>query len=68
MANSKAFPSSRRARSGEKYRTPQGFTAIKDGIKASARTPRRCGRRQAALAGAPLAAGVAIRCRTTDRA
>ena len=22
------------ARSGEKYRTPQGFTAIKDGIKA----------------------------------
>jgi lipoic acid synthetase len=25
------------ARSGEKYRTPQGFTAIKDGIKASAK-------------------------------
>jgi lipoic acid synthetase len=27
------------ARSGEKYRTPQGFTAIKDGIKSGAQAP-----------------------------
>ena len=30
------------ARSGQKYVTPQGITAIKDGIKATLRTPRRC--------------------------
>ena len=40
----------RAARSGEKYQTPQGFTAIKDGIKAHAdaiqrlRTPRGGGK------------------------
>lgn len=26
-------PPTERVRSGEKYRTPQGFTAIKDGVK-----------------------------------
>ena len=36
MANFKDIPISvapQRIRSGEKYRTPQGFTAIKDGVK-----------------------------------
>ena len=33
------------ARSGEKYRTPQGFTAIKDGIKAAAK-PAPAGTRE----------------------
>ena len=31
-----AKPAAARARSGEKYATPQGFAAIKDGVKASA--------------------------------
>jgi lipoic acid synthetase len=35
-AESAVRPDSPTARSGEKYRTPQGFSAIKDGIKASA--------------------------------
>ena len=30
--------------SGEKYRTPQGFTAIKDGIKATAKPPAATGK------------------------
>jgi lipoic acid synthetase len=34
-----AAPDGGPARSGEKYRTPQGFTAIKDGIKAGAKRP-----------------------------
>jgi lipoyl synthase len=45
------------ARSGEKYTTPQGFTAIKDGIKrAAARQPADMGRKPSWLR-APLAAG-----------
>ncbi len=39
-------------RSGEKYQTPQGFTAIRDGIKASAGSPGGPGAR-AGLAGKP---------------
>jgi lipoyl synthase len=58
----------RPARSGEKYMTPQGFTAIKDGIKpaagaaaATAATPHNVGRkppwlRAPAAMGAPFAA------------
>src|ERR1700744_2170686 len=42
-------------RSGEKYTTPQGFTAIKDGIKQSALSPA-AGRKPAWLK-APLATG-----------
>jgi lipoic acid synthetase len=45
----------RAVRSGEKYTTPQGFTAIKDGIKHSAVAPMT-GRKPAWLK-APLAAG-----------
>jgi lipoic acid synthetase len=53
-------PGAARVRSGEKYRTEQGFTAIKDGVK-----PRQAVNR-AALAGkprwlkAPLASGAAF--------
>ena len=39
MAEFKGIPileDERRIRSGEKYTTPQGFTAIKDGIKPAA--------------------------------
>src|ERR1700733_8013594 len=45
----------RAVRSGEKYTTPQGFTAIKDGIKRSAVAPMT-GRKPAWLK-APLATG-----------
>jgi lipoic acid synthetase len=45
------------ARSGQKYVTPQGVTAIKDGVKASARTaPLPAGRKPSWLR-APLPAG-----------
>ncbi len=37
------------ARSGEKYQTPQGFSAIRDGIKASAAAPQALGRKPAWL-------------------
>jgi lipoic acid synthetase len=43
-------------RSGEKYRTPQGFAAIKDGIKASAAAPFMTGRKPHWLR-APMPAG-----------
>jgi lipoic acid synthetase len=55
------------ARSGEKYRTPQGFTAIKDGIKATVKPApagtretgaRELGPRKPAWLRAPLASGV----------
>jgi lipoic acid synthetase len=50
------------ARSGEKYRTPQGFTAIKDGIKTTAKPPppaaaRKPGARKPPWLRAPLASG-----------
>ena len=44
------------ARSGEKYVTPQGFTAIRDGIKAAAAEPLVVGRKPAWLR-APMPAG-----------
>src|SRR5688500_16370830 len=50
MSDLKSIPvvqESARARSGEKYMTPQGFTAIRDGIKSSAAVDR------AALGGKP---------------
>ncbi len=43
------------ARSGEKYTTPQGFTAIKDGIKRAA--AQSAGPRKPAWLRAPMAAG-----------
>lgn len=43
-------------RSGDKYRTPQGFTAIKDGIKATAQAPIEMGRKPQWLR-APMPAG-----------
>src|SRR5580658_3083817 len=56
-----ASPSGEPARSGEKYRTAQGFTAIKDGIKAPATPPpaaaRKPGARKPAWLRAPLASG-----------
>ena len=63
--SSKAYPScepQRTARSGEKYTTPQGFTAIKDGVKPAAGTrrrptPARTAQRLPAWLRAPLAAG-----------
>jgi lipoyl synthase len=48
MSEFKGIPileAERPARSGEKYRTPQGFTAIKDGIKASGPAPAPAGRK-----------------------
>src|SRR3984885_3487592 len=44
------------ARSGEKYRTAQGFSAIKDGIKATAKPPA-AGARKPPWLRAPLASG-----------
>jgi lipoic acid synthetase len=56
-----ASPGGEPARSGEKYRTPQGFTAIKDGIKAPAKPPpaaaRQSGARKPTWLRAPLASG-----------
>jgi lipoyl synthase len=45
-----------RPRSGDKYRTPQGFTAIKDGIKAAHTAPMTSGRKPPWLR-APMPAG-----------
>jgi lipoyl synthase len=45
-------------RSGEKYTTPHGFTAIKDGVKQSAATP--AAQRKPAWLRAPLATGAAF--------
>ena len=45
------------ARSGEKYLTPQGFTAIKDGIKQSAASQPFVGGKKPPWLRAPLAAG-----------
>jgi lipoic acid synthetase len=51
-----ASPGGESARSGEKYRTTQGFTAIKDGIKATAK-PAAAGARKPGWLRAPLASG-----------
>ncbi|HEX3602757.1 MAG TPA: lipoyl synthase [Steroidobacteraceae bacterium] len=51
-------PPERPARSGEKYTTPQGFTAIKDGVKSSS-APAANPRKPAWLR-APLATGAAF--------
>lgn len=59
MSSFKGIPvvSSSAARSGEKYRTPQGFTAIKDGLKASVHAqPIHLGRKPSWLR-APMPAG-----------
>ncbi len=47
------------ARSGEKYRTPQGFTAIKDGIRQTSAAAAATARKPSWLR-APLAAGAAF--------
>ncbi len=47
-------------RSGEKYLTPQGFTAIKDGIKPAAAAAAAPAARKPAWLRAPLAAGAAF--------
>jgi lipoyl synthase len=44
-------------RSGDKYRTPQGFTAIKDGVKASAAAPSLAVGRKPQWLRAPMPAG-----------
>lgn len=44
-------------RSGEKYRTPQGFSAIRDGIKATAAAPARVPGGKPRWLKAPLASG-----------
>ena len=68
---SKAFPSRlepRPAKSGEKFVTPQGFTAIRDGIKKTAGAlPFAPGQKPRWLR-APLAAGSALRDAAADRA
>jgi lipoyl synthase len=59
MAEFKGIPileAQRPARSGEKYRTPQGFTAIKDGIKSAPAVPAPAGRKPSWLR-APMASG-----------
>src|SRR5271163_1654492 len=56
MANLKDIPvveELARARSGEKYVTPQGFTAIRDGIKAQGGATVRAPGTPAALSGKP---------------
>src|ERR1700728_284445 len=50
-------PAAPLARSGEKYQTPQGFTAIKDGIKQSAASQPFVGGKKPPWLRAPLAAG-----------
>ena len=49
-----------RIRSGEKYRTPQGFTAIKDGVKSQGANDRRVPGGKPRWLRAPLASGAAF--------
>jgi lipoic acid synthetase len=49
-----------RIRSGEKYRTPQGFTAIKDGVKSQGANDRSALGGKPRWLKAPLASGVAF--------
>jgi lipoyl synthase len=63
MATFKGIPIVRpteRVRSGEKYRTPQGFTAIKDGVKAQGESDHRALGGKPRWLKAPLASGVAF--------
>ena len=63
MANFKDIPISvapQRIRSGEKYRTPQGFTAIKDGVKSQGANDRRALGGKPRWLKAPMASGVAF--------
>ncbi len=53
-------PLTERVRSGEKYRTPQGFTAIKDGVKSQGTGDRRELGGKPRWLKAPLASGVAF--------
>ncbi len=63
MATFKGIPIASPAgpvRSGEKYRTPQGFTAIKDGVKSQGASDRRALGGKPHWLKAPLASGVAF--------
>jgi lipoic acid synthetase len=63
MATFKNIPISvapQRIRSGEKYRTPQGFTAIKDGVKSQGANDRRALGGKPRWLKAPMASGVAF--------
>jgi lipoyl synthase len=63
MANFKDIPiavAPERIRSGEKYRTPQGFTAIKDGVKSQGVNDRRALGGKPRWLKAPMASGVAF--------
>jgi lipoic acid synthetase len=63
MANFKDIPISvapQRIRSGEKYRTAQGFTAIKDGVKSQGANDRRALGGKPRWLKAPMASGVAF--------
>ena len=53
-------PPTERVRSGEKYRTPQGFTAIKDGVKSQGASDRHALGGKPRWLKAPLASGVAF--------
>ena len=53
-------PPAERVRSGEKYRTPQGFTAIKDGVKSQGASDRHTLGGKPRWLKAPLASGVAF--------
>jgi lipoyl synthase len=63
MANFKDIPiavAPERIHSGEKYRTPQGFTAIKDGVKSQGANDRRVLGGKPRWLKAPMASGVAF--------
>jgi lipoyl synthase len=63
MATFKGIPiasTAERIRSGEKYRTPQGFTAIKDGVKSQGVNDRRAPGGKPRWLKAPMASGVAF--------
>ena len=63
MATFKGIPITppiERVRSGEKYRTPQGFTAIKDGVKSQGASDRHTLGGKPRCLKAPLASGVAF--------
>jgi lipoyl synthase len=63
MATFKGIPiaaPTERVRSGEKYRTPQGFTAIKDGVKSQGAADRRALGGKPRWLKAPFASGVAF--------
>ena len=57
MSNFKGIPIVPSVRSGDKYRTPHGFTAIKDGVKASANASALTVGRKPSWLRAPMPAG-----------